>query len=966
MSITLDDIRHILLNRGDVSILHKILKKTFKSPPLAEINTSPTALLKRSNPQLAEAVEGWMSGRIPPKRSKPKIKIHIRPVIPYGRNVSEFIESSITQLKPDVVALDTPPVTGLGSGNFYAFSFHNMLGLPMSVKTLSSEGALLNKGNFFSGSLLETTIIKCYLEHIPLVPIGVPARKAPSRTEHIFHQFLEKIYEDFDQSLGKRHTDQDIQEQAFKLITHIWNASPAVKEEREYLIDECCYLASRITELRTLVKKGSCILIFIDMKHLSDIEPLLKTLNKGNHLWEEFYQPPLRIGIHSHYQASEEKIDHLWEYAKAKGPSSTLIQKLFQKNFKKWATKITQETLTPSSADQLITHILDITRNHPEIERGASVRGSLALREVAQGYACLGTGYNRSALYQASLTTLPHRIQMKPGSEREPLNIIKEISKEALYELSYHPEEKRTKKSKPSPLTRDNLKQALEGLTDAVLKHDIAEQKSFSSQDWSLAKEMMNHPLVQEALSNANYPTESQEALSKLLEELEEREFLQHSTPDSYALTEKGKKDLIERFKQRLERGEINPDQLKEILNQIKGLPTSSSGISMKLPKEKMSQFLAELMDAQHQGRSSKTSLEDIYVHYTLGEKKGVKTDPEKLDYQKLQIMIHQLEEKGLLKVSGSQMKHYTLTSRALSRLLEELIPKSSSSSLTKHAFKKEHEIEKAEVRRYKKGDVYRDISIRHTLKEMIKHGKTLKDIGQKEFRSFEKKPIAQLDIVLCVDVSASMKEQSKLRYAKLALAGLAKAALDKQDRVGIVAFSNVGNVIAPLTDDYRAIMNSVIRLRADQYTNIGNGLLRARNMLLRDKGGNKKHIILISDGQPNAALSADAERENLSEQEVEFSKGHSTPGGWIKQDQLVKTSKGDDWKTKEQLGTKHAIIEARKTKDNDIKISVLLITHQDELGEWIARKIAQIGRGKFYRVKTIENMPIDALQMFQ
>jgi hypothetical protein len=44
----------------------------------------------------------------------------------------------------------------------------------------------------------------------------------------------------------------------------------------------------------------------------------------------------------------------------------------------------------------------------------------------------------------------------------------------------------------------------------------------------------------------------------------------------------------------------------------------------------------------------------------------------------------------------------------------------------------------------------------------------------------------------------------------------------------------------------------------------------------------------------------------------------------------------------------------------------VLLITQQDELGEWIARKISQIGRGKFFRVKTIEHMPLDALEMFQ
>ena len=448
MSITLDDIRQILLSQGDVSILYKILKKTFKNPPLAEIDTTPTALLKPLSPQLADAVEGWMAGKTPSKKSKPKIKIHIRPAIPYGRNVSKFIENSITQLKPDVVALDTSPVTGLGAGNFYAFSFHNMVGLPLPIKTLSSEGVLINKSTFFSGSLLETTIIQCYLEGIPLVPIGIPARRTPSRTEQIFNQFLENIYEDFDQALSKPHADQDIQEQALKLINHIWNTSPSIKEEREYLIDECCYLASRITELCQLVKKGSCILIFLDIKHLSDLEPLLKTLNKGNDFWEEFYQPPLKIGIHSPYQASEEKIDHLWEYARARGPSNTLCQKLFQKNFQKWATKISQEPLTSSSADRFITHILDITRNHPEIERGASVRGSLALREVAQGYAHLENGLNRSALFQASLATLPHRIRMKPGSEKEPLSIIKELSKEALYELNYYPEERREKKKK--------------------------------------------------------------------------------------------------------------------------------------------------------------------------------------------------------------------------------------------------------------------------------------------------------------------------------------------------------------------------------------------------------------------------------------------------------------------------------------------------------------------------------------
>ena len=193
---------------------------------------------------------------------------------------------------------------------------------------------------------------------------------------------------------------------------------------------------------------------------------------------------------------------------------------------------------------------------------------------------------------------------MKPGSEREPRSVIKEISQEVLYGLHCRPQDQQLEGAKPLPLTRENLKKALEGLTEATLSHGKGEQTSLSSQDWSFAQEVMNHPLVQEALRNANYPAESQEALSQLLEELEGRGMLQHITPDQYALTEKSREDLIEQFKQKLERGEITPEKLAEIMNHIKSLPTSPSGITLNLPKEKLSQFLAELMDAQHQGRS--------------------------------------------------------------------------------------------------------------------------------------------------------------------------------------------------------------------------------------------------------------------------------------------------------------------------------------------------------------------------
>jgi uncharacterized protein with von Willebrand factor type A (vWA) domain len=322
-------------------------------------------------------------------------------------------------------------------------------------------------------------------------------------------------------------------------------------------------------------------------------------------------------------------------------------------------------------------------------------------------------------------------------------------------------------------------------------------------------------------------------------------------------------------------------------------------------------------------------------------------------------MMIHELEKKGLIK-SGAKGKTFILTSKALPWLLDELVPKTYSEPLTRNAFKKEHEVDKADVRRYKEGDVFRDISVRHTLREVVKQGKNLEDISVREFRSFEKKRALQLDIALCIDVSASMKDQSKLRYAKMALTGLVKAALEKNDRVGIVSFSNKGEVVAPLTDKSHLLLDSMVGLRAEQYTNIGNGLKCAREMLLRSKNGNKKYIILITDGQPNAATAEDVERDDLFKDK----KGSIYSHYWYSY--LADAFKSSDWKRKEELGVSHALTEALITRDKEIKVSVLLITQQDKQGEWLARKIASIGRGRFYKVKTPESLPIDALNIVQ
>ena len=345
MSITIDDIRRALLKRGDVSILQGVLKKSLKNPPLKALEANPAALIRPLNAQLADVVDGWIEGTAVLKRkAKSRVKLSVRPLIPFGRNVGRFIEETIDACKPDVVLLDTPLVTGLGAGNFYAFSLHNMLGLPLQVKTLSSEETIFHKSTFFSGGLVESTIIKCYLERIPLIPIGIPLRKIPSRTEQVFQQLLEEIYREYDRILDKPSSVEQVEDLGHRLITQMGRSgSSLLNEEREYIIDDCCYLASRVAELSTLLKRGSRVLVLVEIHRFGDLDPLMKTLSTGNVYWEEFYQPPLGMRRPFHYGASEESVEGLWEDVQERRPESTLGQRTFSRGLQKWITNITEE-----------------------------------------------------------------------------------------------------------------------------------------------------------------------------------------------------------------------------------------------------------------------------------------------------------------------------------------------------------------------------------------------------------------------------------------------------------------------------------------------------------------------------------------------------------------------------------------------------------------------------------------------
>jgi Mg-chelatase subunit ChlD len=264
----------------------------------------------------------------------------------------------------------------------------------------------------------------------------------------------------------------------------------------------------------------------------------------------------------------------------------------------------------------------------------------------------------------------------------------------------------------------------------------------------------------------------------------------------------------------------------------------------------------------------------------------------------------------------------FKVTSEALVWLLDKLIFEQDVKRFLNSAVSLlSLDKEEVDIRKYQNGDFFRDISLRHSLRQIVKQRKHLEEVGRKDLMVRERKSKSKMDIALCVDVSCSMKEQSKLRLAKLAAAGLLKACLQKGHRVSLVTFNHSAQILTSLTDKFEPFLSLLVRLKAESFTNLSEGIKCARKLLEDESRSSPKQIILITDGQANAV-------------------SH-------------KVATLPDLKKRENLGVANALQEAKRAASKNIKISVFTITSGDEWGERVGKKIANIGSGQFYKATT-------------
>ncbi len=211
----------------------------------------------------------------------------------------------------------------------------------------------------------------------------------------------------------------------------------------------------------------------------------------------------------------------------------------------------------------------------------------------------------------------------------------------------------------------------------------------------------------------------------------------------------------------------------------------------------------------------------------------------------------------------------------------------------------------KEDVKNYKKSDRYRDIAIKKSAKLAIRRGH--KELEEKDLKVYERQSRGQSYIVYALDASGSMKG-AKIDACKRAGIALAYKAIDERDKVGLIVFGSEIKTIVEPTSDFSYLLKNIAAAKASMETDIVATLRKAIELFPSDNI--TKHLILITDALPT--VGEEPEKDTLKEVSIARNKG--------------------------------------------ITISLIGI-NLNEKGKKLAEKIVELGQGKLYIIKDVENV---------
>jgi len=241
-----------------------------------------------------------------------------------------------------------------------------------------------------------------------------------------------------------------------------------------------------------------------------------------------------------------------------------------------------------------------------------------------------------------------------------------------------------------------------------------------------------------------------------------------------------------------------------------------------------------------------------------------------------------------------------------ISLLMEEL--ENLTSKSTTWGQKRQKYANPSGIKEYVKSfrkERYRDIAMRSSIKKAVKRGHKI--LTKEDLMVHSREEYGECDIIYALDASGSMKGE-KIRLCKKAGLALCYTALEDKNKVGLIVFSkDIKEKIMP-TDDFSTLIKSFSKIMPKQETNIA--LTIKESVSLFSPEAKIKHLVLITDAMPTIG----------------------------------------------KYPEKMTIEASAFARDNDVTISLVGIELTGE-GKKLAEKLVEIGQGRLYAVKNLENL---------
>ena len=637
----------------------------------------------------------------------------------------------------------------------------------------------------------------------------------------------------------------------------------------------------------------------------------------------------------------------------------------------------TNKEISMANLLPILIGITQSLRSHPEIKKASAGRGTLAFFELLRSLVVLnGQRVTKDYIKKAALVTLPHRIavnSLRPSEEiveeiidqvlnnketlisilppsEVPLTQLSQTENNALLQELMKFVGQKNKKQQPSSA----LRPVLRSLHPDFPGYFTQQTHGFTLEDLAKLLQMPRSELEKQypALSNIfsklkklyQSQTPSQELmrlLHTLPNQLERLGFIKGLTEHNWhpsaiftftptAIDLVGK-DIVEKLLGSAFGKLVLESEMEQVSHTNQ---TITEDISKNLFRELL-EAIQTIIDqrgiASPQSLLNESNVKSL-IEERLRERLQVKPDLLRYDHllaalDEIQTLLEKLELTGYV---NKLKEKITLTTKAYALLFEELIPevekivsKSQDGHKSKKIIRKIGE-RSLDIRPYKSGDNYRDISIQRTIKTLVRQGKQLDAVKRKDFQIYQKNPPTNMAVALALDISSSMGEFQKLYYARKAAVGLTYAAQRKGDKVGVITFSDHARVLTQLSLDVNLILHKVFQQRAEGNTNIQEALLLSRHLLNQGGlNGIHKHILMLSDTVPTTYS---IHNENIVD--------HSRL----------------DLPERKHYAYQAAVHQAKLCRRQDISLSIVCIKRGHHVDEKFARKLAlDIGQGSLY-----------------